>query len=191
MTIEFAVIHFGYLAVLLGTFFEGEIILIIGGFAAHRGYLELPLVIIMAFLGSLMGDQFYFMLGRRRGRAVLEKRPEWEARVARFKRLMDRHDIIIVIIFRFLYGLRTVAPFAIGLSSIPGVKFMLLNMVSAALWAVTLGILGYYFGHAMEAVIDDIKHYEVAVMSALALAAVMVYAVRHTRKKKADIHHTP
>ncbi|MBW2474086.1 MAG: hypothetical protein JRE56_05770 [Deltaproteobacteria bacterium] len=48
--------HFGYLAILIGTFLEGETILILGGFAAHRGYLDLSLVIISAFIGTVFGD---------------------------------------------------------------------------------------------------------------------------------------
>ena len=182
MTLESAVIHFGYPAVLLGTFFEGEIILIMGGFAAHRGYLQLPLVILAAFTGSLLGDQVYFHLGRHRGTAFLSTRPGWAKRTARFTRLLDRHNVLVILIFRFLYGLRTVAPFAIGLSSVSAWKFTVLNMISAALWAAALGVLGFFFGHAMEAALDDIKRYEILVMCGLALLAAVIYAVRRIKR---------
>jgi membrane protein DedA with SNARE-associated domain len=43
---------YGYYAVEAGTFFEGETVLVLAGFAAHRGYLELPLVIACAFAGE-------------------------------------------------------------------------------------------------------------------------------------------
>jgi len=176
--------HFGYPAVLVGTFFEGEIILILAGFAAHRGYLDLPLVIIAAFLGSLFGDQFYFFLGRRRGTAVLAKHPEWEERITRFRRLMDRYQTLIILGFRFLYGLRTVAPFAIGLSGIPTWKFVLLNAASAAVWAVALGLLGYVFGHSMELVLDEIKRYEMAVMAGLVAVGMVLFAIKRYRNRK-------
>lgn len=184
MNLEYVVIHFGYLAVLVGTFFEGEIILILGGFAAHRGYLDLPLVIAVAFLGSFLGDQFYFFLGRYRGRALLEKHPDWNGRIGRFRRLMDRFGTPFIIIFRFLYGLRTVAPLAIGLSDIPVIKFMVLNALSAAAWAVALGILGYIFGHAMEIVLDDVKKYELSVMAGLVAAAGAIVIIKWLRGKR-------
>jgi membrane protein DedA with SNARE-associated domain len=184
MNLEYVILHFGYIAVLVGTFFEGEIILILGGFAAHRGYLDLPLVIGAAFLGSLLGDQFYFFLGRYRGRAFLEKHPDWDGRISRFRRLMDRFGTPFMIIFRFLYGLRTVAPFAIGLSDISTVKFMALNALSAAVWAVALGILGYVFGHAMEIVLDDVKKYELVVMAGLVAAAVSVFIIQRLLSKR-------
>lgn len=66
MTIADFLSHYGYLALLIGTFLEGETILVLGGLAAHQGYLDLAGVILAAFAGSLMGDQFFFLLGRRR-----------------------------------------------------------------------------------------------------------------------------
>lgn len=60
MTFEELISTYGYVAVGIGTFQEGETILILGGFASHRGYLELPWVIACAFLGTLFGDRFYF-----------------------------------------------------------------------------------------------------------------------------------
>jgi membrane protein DedA with SNARE-associated domain len=187
MNLENIVTHFGYPAVLVGTFFEGEIILILGGFAAHRGYLSLPLVITAAFAGSLLGDQFYFFMGRRRGRSFLEKHPDWNGKIDRFRGLMERFGTPFVLIFRFLYGLRTVAPFAIGLSDISTVKFVILNAVSAAVWAVALGVLGYFFGHAMEYVLEDVRKYELAVMTGLVTAAVIIVLARRFIKRKKPV----
>lgn len=66
---EALVARYGYLAVLVGTFLAGGTILVLAGFAAHRGWLELPFVLLAAFAGSAAGDQFYFTIDRRRGRA--------------------------------------------------------------------------------------------------------------------------
>ena len=62
MTFEYLVSHYGYVALVIGTFFEGETILIAAGFAAHGGYLKLQWVTLAAFLGSLAGDQFYIIV---------------------------------------------------------------------------------------------------------------------------------
>ena len=56
MTIESFIETYGYAAILIGTFLEGETILVLGGFAAHRGYLSLPWVIVAAFAGTLSGE---------------------------------------------------------------------------------------------------------------------------------------
>jgi membrane protein DedA with SNARE-associated domain len=60
VTPENVIIQFGYPAILVGTFLEGETILVIAGMAAHRGYLDLPVVIGAAFIGTLFGDQLFF-----------------------------------------------------------------------------------------------------------------------------------
>jgi membrane protein DedA with SNARE-associated domain len=185
MNLEQLIMDYGYLTVFIGTFLEGETILIVAGFAAYEGYLELPLVMTAAFFGSLFGDQLYFFIGRYKGQALLARFKSWEPRIARFRKLMDRHNTWFILIFRFLYGLRTPAPFAIGLSNVSVRKFVFLNIISAAIWAVTLGVLGYFFGQVMEAVLDDIKKYELMVMGGLILGATIIFLVKRYRMKKA------
>lgn len=174
---------YGYLALFVGTFLEGETILIIGGFFAYEGYLELPLVILSAFCGSLFGDQLYFFLGRYNGHALLRRFPRFEPQVERFRRLMVRHDTWIILIFRFLYGFRNIAPFAMGVSHVSTKKFVILNIISAVVWATTLGILGYFFGTAMEAVLDDIKKYELYVLGGVFLLAVIIFFTKYQYRK--------
>jgi len=180
MTFASLIREFGYLAVFVGTFLEGETILVVAGFAAYEAYLELPLVILFAFLGSLLGDQLYFFIGRYKGRSLLKKYRSWEPRVNRFRNLMDRHNTWFILIFRFLYGLRTVAPFAIGLSNVSLKKFIVLNLISAA----TLGVLGYFFGQVLEVVLHDIKKYELIIMVGLFIVAAVIFLVRRVKNKR-------
>src|SRR5262245_557136 len=106
--LESLIIRWGYLAVGVGTFFEGEAILVLAGGLAHRGLLSLPLVVLAAFVGSVAGDQLWFQLGRRYGRALVARRPTWQARADTVQRRIDRHGGWFVFGFRFLYGIRTV-----------------------------------------------------------------------------------
>jgi membrane protein DedA with SNARE-associated domain len=75
MPLESLIATYSYPALFAGTVLEGEAVLIIAGFLAYRGYLELPYVILVAFLGAFLGDQLFFQIGRRVGAAFLEKRP--------------------------------------------------------------------------------------------------------------------
>src|SRR5258708_40150593 len=65
----------GYLAILITTFFEGETIQIFAGWAAHKGLLTYPYVVLAGFAGSLAGDQLYYWLGRRFGRPLMHRFP--------------------------------------------------------------------------------------------------------------------
>jgi membrane protein DedA with SNARE-associated domain len=184
MTLESLVDAYGYLAVLVGTFLEGETILALGGFAAARGYLGLPWVILAAFIGSLCGDQLFFFLGRWHGKAILSKRPTWKNRVNKAQKMLERFRTPLILAFRFLYGLRTVAPFVIGMSSVPTAKFIFLNAVGALVWAITVGTGGYLFGSALEILIGNIKHYEIQILGAIAAIGVLIWGIYFYRRRK-------
>jgi len=164
-----------------GTFFEGETILVLGGFLAHRGYLDIRLVIAVSFLGSLLGDQLFFFLGRYRGNRILSRRPDWKAKAEAFGKYLDRYDTLIIIGFRFLYGLRTIAPFAIGLGRVSNLKFIILNIGSALLWSLSIGMAGYFFGHTVEFIIGDIQRAEIFVIGFIVLVSALIIAVRRRR----------
>lgn len=185
MILETLIRTYGYWAVLVGTFLEGETILVLGGLSAHLGYLKLSWVIAAAFCGTLAGDQLYFFLGRRHGRSWLERRPSWRARVAKVTALLERHQTWLTLGFRFLYGLRTVTPFAIGLSGVSAVRFALLNAIGALAWATAIAVLGYAFGRAVEAVIGEVKRYEVEIMGLVIMggAAAWLLAWRRQRRR--------
>jgi membrane protein DedA with SNARE-associated domain len=150
MSFEHLLETYGYLAVLIGAFLEGETIVVLAGLAAKLGHLELDGVILAAFLGTTIGDQLYFFIGRRYGKAILLRNPSWHAKAHRVDTLMNRWDIGLVLGFRFLYGLRVVAALAFGMSSIDARKFIVLNLIGALLWALIMGSAGYLFGHGVE-----------------------------------------
>lgn len=170
---EHLIADWGYLAVLVGTFFEGETVLVLGGFAAHQGFLRLDLVIAAAFAGSFCGDQAWFWLGRRFGRRWLERHPGKAPAIERGTRLLDRWGAWFILSFRFLYGLRSISPVAIGLSSIPALRFAALNLIAALLWAVAVGWLGYACGDVLEGVLGRLRMWEHLFIAALAIAALL------------------
>jgi len=168
---------YGYWAILIGTFLEGETILVLAGLAAYQGYMALEGVILCAFAGSLCGDQMFFFLGRRHSDFLLRLRPAWRGKLERANSLTDRFQIPLIIGFRFLYGLRTVMPFAFGISELPVLRFVCLNVIGAAVWAVVVGVAAYLFGSALEQVLGDLRHYERMLFILVAAAGAMVWIV--------------
>ena len=176
--------HFGYLAVLLGTFLEGETVLVVAGFAAHRGYLQLVWVIFAAFAGTLLGDQLFYYLGRRHSRTFLEWRPSWQPKIEKAEGLIKRHQTLIILGFRFLYGMRTVTPFALGIAKVPVRIFVPLNVVGALVWAVSFGSLGYLFGQALENHLGSVKKAEIWIMVGMAAIGGTAWLVRFLRARR-------
>ncbi len=188
MSLEALITQYGYWALLLGTFLEGETILVIAGFLAFRGYLELPWVITVAFIGTYMGDQFFFYLGRYKGKAYLSRRPHWQVRADRALRLLNRHEIPLVLGFRFLYGIRSVTPFVIGSSGFSPLRFAVLNAIGGIVWAVLVGVLGYYFGKTLNHAIDEFKRYELWALGVLCALALLIWLVHHWRSERQRRH---
>jgi len=184
VTLQSFIDTYGYMAIMVGTFFEGETILVLGGFTAHGGHLALPWVIASAFLGSLCGDQLFFYLGRRHGQAVLARRPSWRSRVEKATALLERFRRPFMIGFRFLYGLRTVSPFAIGLSRISAREFFLYNAAGALLWATVVGSGGYLVGNTLELVLGDIRDYEREALAAIAAVGLLAWGILLLRRKR-------
>jgi membrane protein DedA with SNARE-associated domain len=175
---------YGYFALLVGTFLEGETILILAGFAAHLGYLYLPWVILVAFIGTLSGDQLFFYLGRRHSRFVLDKYPAWQSRLDRVQRLFERYQTLLILGFRFLYGLRTVTPFVLGRSGVSPRYFFLLNTLSALVWSAAVGVGGYLFGNFLKLILGDIRRYEFESFGAIACIGGLIWGIYFYRSRK-------
>jgi membrane protein DedA with SNARE-associated domain len=160
MSLETIITQFGYPGLVTGLLFEGETVLVLGAFMAHRGYMDLPLVILTALLVAFGTDQFFFWMGRTKGSEFLEKRTTWAPSVEKAKSLLGRNTTLLFLGVRFMYGLRTVLPFVIGMSKADPKKFVFLNFLGAVLWATLFGMAGYLFGHFIELIFGDIRKYE-------------------------------
>ncbi len=184
MTLENWINTYGYWAILFGTFLEGETILVLGGFAAYQGYLKLPWVIVAAFLGTLSGDQLFFYLGRNYGAKILARRPAWQSRVDRVEGLLERFQDYLILLFRFLYGLRILTPFVLGFSRVPRGRFLLLNTVGALVWAIAVGTGGFLFGQALEVLMGDLKRYEVLILGLVILTGIGAWVIHGYRRRR-------
>ena len=182
--LESLVRQYGYWFVFVGSLIEGETAVVLSGLAAHRGYMDLFGVVGVATVGATLGTQVWFHLGRARGRAFLENRPQWREGVERFEALLDRWDVLIILGFRFLYGVRTVGAVAMGTSAVSVGKFTLLNFVGALVWSAAVATGGYFLGKAMEALLGSIASYEAWIFLALLALAAAFWGWRRWRRRR-------
>ena len=171
MTLEAFITAYGYPALGIGTLLEGGMVGMIAGGLAHRGYMQLPWVIAVIFSCAFCSDQFFFQVGKRNGKNLLNKRPKWESRADRVRRFLVAYQIIAVLGFRFIYGMRTITPIVIGSSGFDTRRFVLLNLCSTLLWATVVGISGYFFGHFLETLLSDVRHHIVVILLAAAFVS--------------------
>ena len=148
--------QWGYLAVFLAVFIEGEIFLIMIGIAAAAAVFDYPYVILAAALGAIIHDNTLFNISKFTGRKIIDNKPKWSARVHKSLRLLDKYDYWAILAIRFLYGLRTVTLLVVGLSEIKRIKFFVFDAISSFVWAFIYITLGYFSGHAIMDVLEDL-----------------------------------
>ena len=178
------VASYGYFAVFIGTLIEGETILIAAGYAAHRGLLDWPLVVVVAIAGGMLGDQLAFVLGRWRGEALFARVPALAERKERVFSLLARYDVLFILSVRFIYGLRIAGPVILGSSRMSMRRFALFNMIGAALWAVVIAGAGWFFGAALESLLTDIKKIEEAVLVGILVAGAGFWLWRRRKNRR-------
>jgi membrane protein DedA with SNARE-associated domain len=183
-TLKSLVADYGYLAIFIGCFLEGETILVLGGFAAYSGYLDLGWVMVSGFTGSFLGDQLYYFVARKWGNKVLNRFPSWRAGIARALRLLEKYDVAFILSFRFIYGVRSVSSVAIGLSSVPPHRFLPYNCIAAAVWAVCVAGLGYVFGEAINLILEKVANYEMYFFGGLAFIGLSIWATHRIRRNR-------
>ncbi|MCK4386086.1 MAG: DedA family protein [candidate division Zixibacteria bacterium] len=175
---ENLITNFGYPALFLGSFLEGESFLIAAGFLAKRGYLDLNLIIIVAMAGAYLGDVTLYFLGRKKGRGIISKFPQIEIHYPKAKKLFDKYGMWAIFLTRYLYGLRFASAAFFGLMKMRVRNFLFLAFFSCLIWAVLIGNLGYVFGASLEVLIGQVKHYEKMIAVVIVVLGITIWLIR-------------
>jgi membrane protein DedA with SNARE-associated domain len=138
-----------YVITFIWTFLEGETFVIFAGVAAHQGVLRLDLLIACAWIGSFCGDQTYFFIGRRYGKRVLKRFPKMAPSVDKALVWLGKSSTWFILTFRFIYGVRNGASFAMGMSPLPWSRFVWLNFIAAGIWATSFATAGWFLGQLL------------------------------------------
>ena len=141
---------YGYLAVFLGTFLEGEVVLLTAAFAASQGLLSTPIVVGTAALGAWSGHVVFFRVGRSKGRQWLFAHPRLGPHARKADRVIVRYGWSSVFILQYLYGARIAGALMFGLSSFPLPRFLALQAVNCLTWAVAITATGHLLGASLE-----------------------------------------
>jgi lysylphosphatidylglycerol synthetase-like protein (DUF2156 family)/membrane protein DedA with SNARE-associated domain len=176
---EILLIKYGYVLLFLGVMVEGEVFLLAGAFLAHRGTLHFPLVVAIAIVSNCVADQAYYMVARTRGRAWLEKRFAHHPHYHQAVGWMSRHADWILLFSRYAFGFRIIIPAACGALGMRAVRFFIINIIAGIIWAIPVGLLGFYAGHAAERALSGVHHYQLWIMLALLCIGTVVLMVRH------------
>jgi membrane protein DedA with SNARE-associated domain len=184
MTPELLLEKFGYLAVFVGTFLEGETILVMAGFFSERRYLQFTLVVLTAAAGAFSGHVFWFWLGRAKGVRLLDRFPRMKNHFGKGIRIFERYGAPAIFITQWLYGLRVTCAVIIGMSRISLLKFLVYEAVTCVVWAFVITSAGYYFGAAVERILGRAAHIEKWGLLALVVIGLGVWGYHKWKEKR-------
>ena len=190
---------YGYLAVAGFLFLEdfgvpvpGETILVAGAVYAGAGRLSLPLVAVLAFVAAALGDNVGFAIGHlggrrlvlRFGRFVLLTPKRFDAAEQWFR----RHGVKIVVVARFIEGLRQANGIVAGTTGMRWRRFLVANAVGAALWVAVWTTVGYLSGSHLQTVYGVLRRvflYVLVALVVLVLARIGLHLRRRHRTRTA------
>lgn len=186
---EALIAQYGYAGVLLGAFLDSPTVLVLAGYATARGYLGPGPMLAAALVGGFASGYVKFLIGRRYGTGLLARHPAWRPRAERVDGLITRHPVVLILAFRFLYGLRAATPIALGAGTIGHWRFVLLNGAGAVAWVGLYAAAGYFFGQAAQALVARARQHDLALMAAivaLGVAARLAYLAFAARRGRGD-----
>lgn len=179
--------RYGYLGVLLGCFVEGETTILVAAIFAKFGFLSLGQVIVCSFLGTFLGDCTFFCLGRYFGRSLLERFKPLNKKTNLARRIMNRYGNLIVAVMRLLAGFRAAILVLLGCSHFGGWRFLALDFLATAAWAVLVSMIGYTFANVVYIFVSDVRGYEGMIVPVVAVIVVFVILFyRHMVKEKEE-----
>ncbi len=191
--------HYGYLAIFglvlledFGVPVPGETVLILGAVYAGTGRFSVVLVALLAFCAAVLGDNIGFAIGHFGGRRLVERYGRYvfitPERLDKATRFFDRHGGKIIILARFIEGLRQANGIVAGISGMHWAKFLVFNAIGAALWVGLWVTIGYFSGNNIDAIYNTATRYSTYLLIAFVavVVAYVVYRVVRSRRARAS-----
>lgn len=184
-SLEDFISQYGYVAIFILTFFEGESVLIAAGFLAFYGYLDLVIVILVATAASYVGHGTFFLIALCKREAFLSVIQRFiKVNLLRLEALVARFGTLSIFICQWLYGFRLLSAAVLGLSRMGASKYFTFQLISCLLWATICTLGGYFFGVTLRNLLGDVKKYNMYIAIGLLAAGFLIWFIRDVRKKR-------
>jgi membrane protein DedA with SNARE-associated domain len=179
--------EFGYIALMVGTFFEGETAILTASSLIYKGLFVFPWTVLAGFFGSFVSDWVYFLIGHYNGKVFIAKRPKLLAKVRPITDFFHRHKFQILFSYRFLYGFRVIIPLVIGMSGLRPISYLFYSIVTGLIWATTISTAGYWAGRLLTIEVSTFQNNLVYIMVGFAALGLTIgYLVKRIAMR--DLH---
>jgi membrane protein DedA with SNARE-associated domain len=182
---EAYIAKYGYIGIFVGTFLEGETTVLLGGIFSRLGFMNIFMVMLYAFAGTLAGDCTFFSIGRYFGKNIIDRFDFIKSKVPLADKIIKHYGNFIIFIIRFLVGIRAVVLILLGCTNMNVGRFLLFSLLNSLCWSILVGVIGYLFGKVVFVFVDDIKQYETVIVPVvLGLVVLLILVYRYIVNKK-------
>jgi len=175
----------------------GESILIAASVYAGAGRLNIVAVGVIAVLAAVVGDNIGYLIGRSGGHALVLRYGKYvlltRERLDKAERFFGRYGGQIVVVARFIEGLRQLNGIIAGIVEMPWPRFLVFNTIGAVLWVGVWSTVGYLAGNNIGSVYETITRYSLYLLIALVVlaGAWILRAVLRRRRRARDRRQAP
>lgn len=168
--------EWGYVVLFLYSFGGGFLALAVAGVLSYTGELNIVASIIVAGSANFVGDQFLFMLARNNKSYAKTMMAKYGRKVALAHLMMRRYGSPVVFLQKYIYGIKTLIPLAMGLTKYSVKKFTVFNAFATVIWALVVGYTSFYMGEVILNMADEFKMYGIAAVVIIILS--VTYYIR-------------
>ncbi len=169
-------IIFAESGLLIGFFLPGDSLLFTAGFLASQGIFNIGTIVVLCFVGAVLGDNVGYAFGHKVGRRLFKRKESLlfhPDHLERAKKFYEKHGKKTIILARFLPAVRTFAPIVAGIGDMNYKTFFTYNIIGGFLWAVCLPLAGYFLG----SLIPDVDKYLLPIIGLIIILSVLPQAV--------------
>jgi len=171
--------QYGIYAVFALCTVEGDITLLLSGVMAHSNFFgsySFLKVFLAGTLGGIVGDNVAYFIGRLFRKTIKDYR-FYEMARPRIERLIDKFGSFAIIISKYIYGIRAAMCVFYGIGRMPYARFIILDVISCAIWALVLAGVGYFFSGAITNIIGDFKQVGIWLFFIVLFGIIVFYVV--------------
>ncbi|TKX31765.1 DedA family protein [Campylobacter estrildidarum] len=177
-------IQYGYIVLFFYSLGGGMVGILAAGILCSQGKMEIGLCIFLAFLGNTLGSTLLFILGKYYKKDIMPYFKNHRRKLALATMKIKQYGTILLIVQKFIYGLKTFIPIAAGIAKYNFTKFAMINTLASLIWSIILGFGAYSFGYIIETIFNKLSSYPyIAPLFLLILAGIIWFYLAKFSKK--------
>ena len=175
---------YGYILLFVYSLGGGMVGIIAAGVLSYIGKMDIRICIAVATLGNFIGDSLIFYFTRYSKTQIMPYLRKQRRSLALSQILFKKYGILIILVKKYLYGIKTIIPIAIALTKFPFVKFSIINAITSLIWAASLGMLSFYMGEYIGGAYEYMKSIFWILLLGVLIILLVVYVYFKTKTKK-------